>query len=440
MNHDVFISYSSQNREAAQAICHVLEQSTIRCWIAPRDIPGGSQYGDVIDDAIKTAKVVVVLFSQTAAASPWVNGELNVAFDEQKIIIPFRLDNTPLKGQSRVMLSQKHWIDAYPDYKTKFADLVSAVSSALGRPIVTEYGSNKSAPDNTRFKRWGVGAALMVIITVLFIFLRPVIASKYSGAYKYSNESGITVYCKDLSSDQRAALTSILDDMVLVEGGTFVMGNDYRNADYFTEQDSLSINPHEVTLSNFYICKSELTQAQWKAFFDLTGHYTEFGTEKAVDIMSWQDAKNFADTLAALTGLMFSLPTEAQWEYAARGSKDNVRNNYIFSGSNDATKVAWTSYDGLTSAHIVKSGKEKNALGLYDMTGNVSEWCLDYFALYEAVASFDPAGPSSGMHKVIRGGDYRLENLFDMKTTTRYYDAPFVQRKATGIRLVINIK
>ena len=104
MSQDVFISYSSYNKEAAQAICHVLEQGGIRCWMAPRDIPYGSQYGDVIDDAIKNCKVVVVVFSETAANSQWVNGELNVAFEEQKTIIPFRIDKTPLTGQTRVML------------------------------------------------------------------------------------------------------------------------------------------------------------------------------------------------------------------------------------------------------------------------------------------------------------------------------------------------
>lgn len=134
MPHDIFISYSSQNKEAADAICHLLEEKGIRCWIAPRDIPGGSQYGDVIDNAIKSCRIVIVVFSEPAAASPWVNGELNVAFEEQKTIIPFRIDQTPLSGQTRVMLNQKHWIDAYPDYKTKFDDLIDAVMLALGHP------------------------------------------------------------------------------------------------------------------------------------------------------------------------------------------------------------------------------------------------------------------------------------------------------------------
>lgn len=136
MTHDIFISYSSAQSDAAQAVCHLLEQHDIKCWMAPRNLTGGAEYGDVIEDAIKYSRAVVVLFSDTAARSRWVSGELNVAFEEQKPIIPFRLDETPLRGQVRVMLNQKHWIDAFPDYKTKFGDLVAAVASILGKEVV----------------------------------------------------------------------------------------------------------------------------------------------------------------------------------------------------------------------------------------------------------------------------------------------------------------
>lgn len=135
MTHDIFISYSSAQSDAAQAVCHLLEQHDIKCWMAPRNLTGGAEYGDVIEDAIKYSRAVVVLFSDTAARSRWVSGELNVAFEEQKPIIPFRLDETPLRGQVRVMLNQKHWIDAFPDYKTKFGDLVTAVASILGKEV-----------------------------------------------------------------------------------------------------------------------------------------------------------------------------------------------------------------------------------------------------------------------------------------------------------------
>lgn len=152
MNHDIFISYSSVDKIAANAICHVLEQNKLRCWIAPRDIPPGAEYGDLIDEAIKHADIVVIIFSETSSTSRWVKGELNIAFEEQKTIIPFRLDSTPLQGQNRLILAQKHWIDAYPDYETKFVDLVNAVKLSLGistkdGEVIDEPGSYKGEED-----------------------------------------------------------------------------------------------------------------------------------------------------------------------------------------------------------------------------------------------------------------------------------------------------
>lgn len=131
---------------AAQAICHTLESNGIRCWMAPRNITAGTQYGDCIDDAIKDCKVVVVLFSETASKSWWVSGELNVAFSQQKTIVPFRLDETPFKGQMRVMLNQMHWIDAYPDYRVKFQDLVHDVSLILASGGIDAFDLAQAPP------------------------------------------------------------------------------------------------------------------------------------------------------------------------------------------------------------------------------------------------------------------------------------------------------
>ncbi len=161
MTHDVFISYSSKNSQAAKAICHVLEQQHIKCWIAPRDIPAGSDYGDLIDEAILSCKVFVIIFSEPASISQWVKGELNLAFTEGKYIVPFRIDQTPLKGAMRVILNQSHWIDAYPDFESKFSDLVSGVSSFLGRGEIKEEiitaPAPKPAPAPTPAKTYKVG-------------------------------------------------------------------------------------------------------------------------------------------------------------------------------------------------------------------------------------------------------------------------------------------
>ena len=436
MNHDVFISYSSQDMEAAQAICHVLEQNEIRCWMAPRNIPPGSDYGDVIDDAIKSCKAVVILYSEKAASSPWVTGELNVAFEEQKTIIPFRLDKTPLKGQTRVMLNQRHWIDAYPDYKTKFNDLVKAVALAVGKDVQLDPTPVKPSEHLKKYKKPIIFGIVAAIVLGLIIVLYP-IAVKQLHIYSY-NKQGLHVSVKGLTPEQEDALTSILDDLVLVDGGTFMMGNTEEMLDDLTEQDSLSINPHEVELDNYYICKYEVTQKQWRAFLPTEGKCIVDGDNTAMDMLSWEDANAFADTLSAITGLQFSLPTEAQWEFAARGG--NKTHRYMFSGHAwDATEVGWTSFEELTSAHEV-GGKRYNELGLYDMTGNVFEWCADYFELYSKEKAVNPQGPAKGLDRVLRGGDFRIEEFHDMKVSTRYHDAPFVNRKGTGLRLVINVK
>lgn len=434
MNHDVFISYSSLDKEAAKAICHTLEQNEIRCWMAPRDIPPGSEYGDLIDEAIKSSTVVVVLFSETAATSLWVKGELNIAFEEQKVIIPFRLDKTPLKGQNRVILNQKHWIDAYPDYKTKFNDLVCAVGQSIGRNIEKKHRVPVKVIKDR--KKHILGGVIMFIIVAVIAISYPLI-KRSTQTYSY-NQNGLHVKISGISPLHKEVLTSILDKMILVEGGDFIMGNDYNNVDCFTEQDSLSRNPHSVNLSNFYISKYELTQQEWEAFFPLEGKCIEFGENKAVDMLSWEDAQLFCDTLTSITCLDISLPTEAQWEYAARGGQKS--RGYIFSGHNyDIREVAWSSFDELISGHEI-GGKRCNELGLYDMTGNVSEWCKDYYAEYDNTSSINPQGPKTGIYKVLRGGDFRIHNYYDMKVTTRYYASPFVNRKATGLRLVINIK
>ncbi len=118
-------------------MCHVLEQHRIKCWMAPRDIPPGADYGDVIDEAIIACRVFVIIFSEPAAVSPWVKGELNLAFSEGKHIVPYRIDDAQLKGAMRLILNPTHWIEAYPDAESKFDELVTGIARYLGIPIVT---------------------------------------------------------------------------------------------------------------------------------------------------------------------------------------------------------------------------------------------------------------------------------------------------------------
>ena len=134
MNHDVFISYSSINSSTALAICHELEDNFIKCWMAPRDIPVGSKYASVIAQAIKNCKAVVLVFSEQSAISPWVESEINIAFSNRKPIVPYKIDAVTLENYDEfyMMLNNRHWIESYPDFKDRFADLVKVVSAMVG--------------------------------------------------------------------------------------------------------------------------------------------------------------------------------------------------------------------------------------------------------------------------------------------------------------------
>lgn len=140
MVHDVFISYSTKDKVTADAICHVLEENKIRCWIAPRNISSGKPYAEEIVDGIKTAKVVVLVFSSKSQASKFVNNEINIAFSTSKPILSFKIDESMPKDDLQYFLKVGHWLDAYPNPENEFERLVKDVSRLIGdektNPIV----------------------------------------------------------------------------------------------------------------------------------------------------------------------------------------------------------------------------------------------------------------------------------------------------------------
>ena len=238
--------------------------------------------------------------------------------------------------------------------------------------------------------------------------------------------SGFNVFWRyDISESQREAIRELLSTMVYVDGGDFWM----------VEQ----AETHKVTLSSFYIGKFELTQNQWSAI--MATNTSEFrGPDLPVENISWSDALRFTSALSNLTNLQVSLPTEAQWEYAAKGGKYSL--NYEYAGSNDYKEVAH-SIDISTSEtspmyKTVKGGtKFPNELGLYDMSGNVAEFCSDWFDDYDMLNTLDPTGPSSGTSKVVRGGSFA--NLYTWyKVSNRWQSFSVTSPNAlTGLRIVI---
>ncbi|GHT37987.1 hypothetical protein AGMMS49965_00040 [Bacteroidia bacterium] len=179
-------------------------------------------------------------------------------------------------------------------------------------------------------------------------------------------------------------------EMVLVQGGTFTMGDTYG-------QDNGATPTHQVTLTSFYIGKYEVTQALWELVMGNNPSRSKNDSLPMVNV-SWANVQEFISRLNATTGKQYRLPTEAEWEYAARGG--NKSQNYIYSGSPYKNKVAW--FNDLREVHPVGT-KLPNELGIYDMSGNAEEWCSDWYGRYSSSPQQDPTGPSSGSYHVTRG-------------------------------------
>lgn len=217
--------------------------------------------------------------------------------------------------------------------------------------------------------------------------------------------------------------------MVYVEGGTFMMGN----ADPDAHPSERPV--HQVTLSDYYIGETEVTQALWQAV--MGSNPSRFkGDNLPVEKVSWYDCQDFIGRLNQITGENFSLPTEAQWEFAARGG--NYSKGYKYSGSNNPDAVAW--YED-NARYVQDYGtrpvatKQPNELGIYDMSGNVWEWCSDWYGSYSSAAVTDPAGPSSGSYRVNLGGSW-YSNATNCRCADRGSFKPSNAGDNLGLRLV----
>lgn len=192
---------------------------------------------------------------------------------------------------------------------------------------------------------------------------------------------------------------NVVFTMIAVEGGTFQMGaTSEQGGDAYSNESPV----HNVTLSDYYIGETEVTQELWQAVMGSNPSHFSGYPQRPVEYVSWNDCQEFITKLNELTGRNFRLPTEAEWEYAARGG--NKSQGYKYSGSNTLGNVAWYD-DNSSSTHNVKT-KSPNELGIYDMSGNVYEWCQDWYGSYSSSSQTDPTGPSSGSLRVLRGGSW----------------------------------
>jgi len=270
---------------------------------------------------------------------------------------------------------------------------------------------------------------------------KPDVASVENGLItaKAKGSTSITVTTQDGNKTATCTVTvtkphSAEPDMVLVEGGTFTMGCTDGECDSLNEKPT-----HQVTLSSFSISKREITQKQWIAIMGTNPSFNE-GDSLPVERVTWLDVQEFIRRLNDSTGKQYRLPTEAEWEYAARGGTKSK--GYKYSGGNDLNTVAWSSANSSSRTHEAGT-KTPNELGIYDMSGNVAEWCSDWYDAnyYAHSPQENPQGPLDNAtpvptNRVYRGGGSASTASF-CRVSARKSDVPKYTNATIGFRLVL---
>ena len=291
------------------------------------------------------------MFSHNSNISENVINELDQANGLNRTIIPFKLDKTEMNDELKFYLSRKQWVDALCNLKKGLSQLAQRCMELLGK-----YGKDVSCAEI--YPQWA--------------------------AY--------------LSREQKVALQKLIEDLVCVEGGRCEIG-----ATQEQERDAYEWEKpvHKVVLSNFRITKHLVTQEIWSSIMPYNNSLNKSEKNLPVENVTWEECDEFIKTINEMTGLSFKLPTEAQWEYAARGASKFRGKKY--SGDDCACEVAWFDENSYKRTHPVGQ-KNANELGIYDMSGNVWEWCSDWYDVYDTQIVPDPVGAASGTRKVLRGG------------------------------------
>ena len=230
------------------------------------------------------------------------------------------------------------------------------------------------------------------------------------------------------NQQKKSVIDNLIDNMIHVEGGSFMMGTEGYNDD--------EVPVHRVTVFPYDICKYEVTQEEWLAVMGRRGSGYLKGNKYPVYGISWNECQEFISKLNKQTGRTFRLPTEAEWEYAARGGVYGKGTKY--SGSNDFDSVAWKFIDNVGHGIMEVGTKKPNELGIYGMSDEVWEWCNDWYAPYDSVSQLNPFGSDTGKMRVYRGGAYGWTVGGNGRVSRRGSDYPQNPLGKLGLRIAMS--
>lgn len=327
-------------------------------------------------------------------------------------------------------------------------DIDSSSTSAPQTPEspASESPNPSSEPKPNGKKSRGMWSAIVIIIAILtllcwVLFVKNSNSNPSAEAVavdsvevteetkEVEEDVDFVVYADTIAPLVEVKVNGVRFNMISVDGGTFTMGaTSEQGPDYFDNE----LPTHQVTLSDYYIGQIEVTQELWEAVMGNNPSRFTGNSRYPVEKVSWDDCQEFIQELNRLTGKRFRLPTEAEWEFAARGG--NYSKGYKYSGSNHIDDVArhYGNSGGMT--HEVATCTP-NELCIYDMSGNVDEWCSDWYGDYSSSSQTDPSGPAGGSFRVNRGGSCR-SFATGCRVSSRGSNSPDYREFICGFRLV----
>lgn len=477
MKHKVFISYSRHDYVNASgevilgnyisAIMDALEKNHISYWIDKEGVFSGDEFKGVLTEAIEHAAVFIFVSSAYSNQSEWTAKEINVAVYEKKKIIPVLIDDSKYNSSVKLDLVGLDFINLKINPELGLKELIKSIKKCLGtsdvdiqkikdeikaleREGANLYTQEKRLFDEIAAKKRLIGEGTKICpVCSEEAEINSLSCPRCGWAYvpftsKKLDEKRLDtsrrVWNRGISSQQETVevvskkfpqpIIKLIDNMVRVEGGSFMMGGTPEQGE---EAFSDEKPPHKVTVSTFYIGRYPVTQDQWKAVMGSNPSYFQ-GERHPVEQVNWTDCQDFVKKLSKITGKKFRLPTEAEWEFAARGGVK--RNGYKYSGGNQLSLLAWYNENSGSTSHEVGQ-KTPNELGLYDMSGNIWEWVQDWKGDFTDEEQTNPTGPETGDEKVCRGGGWNREHD-RCRVSYRGDDEPDLRYRSLGLRVVLD--
>ena len=474
--YDVFISYDDENQKIVEALSHYLEERHVKCFVTYRDIPRNVDQDSFTMEAIGQSQMMLVVFSGVVKMNESMLHNLEVCTEMGKPVLSYRLMNSALYNQNKDYYMTLNWRVGFPDLDECFDAVFRNIVSLIGveqvdfEDVMMNGDTNDSDSDFRQdFKVKSKGESEpdfqqnpeMEPEGELEPDFGQELEVEPEGEPEPNFGQELEVETEgepepdfgqepevetggEPDDESEGMLNQLVNsediaslfEMVSVKGGTFLMGaqnvsSKKDNFDIMAFSDEEPV--HTVKLSDFQISKTVVTQAQWKAVMgDLNVQVRFAGDDLPVDSVSWNVACDFISELNAKTGLNFSFPTEAEWEFAARGGV--LGNRYKYSGGNDLDAVAWNVKNSSGTTHSVAQ-KLPNELGIYDMNGNVWEWCVDDYSEYSNKSQTNPLIISNGACHVLRGGSVKSDGVI-CRVSSR--NAALSDRVGLfGIRLVL---